>query len=251
MEIKHRKTTVVKIGHVVLGSGYPVVIQSMTDTPTADTQKTVAQTIQLIESGSELVRWTVNDDDAARAVPENIKSLRDKGYAAPIIGDFHFNGHTLLTKHSETAKILSKYRINPGNVGKGSRHDENFSSIVKIAVEHNKPVRIGVNWGSFDQELLTELMDKNAKLKTPKSANEVMYDAMIESAVRSAELAQKAGLKKDKIVISVKMSVLQDMTEVYQRLAKKCEYVLHLGLTEAGSDVRGIASSAAALGILL
>ncbi len=251
MEIKRRKTPIVKIDHISLGGSFPVVIQSMTDTPTANIEKTVQQTVELIEAGSELVRWTVNDDAAAKAVPESIKIIRDKGYKTPIIGDFHFNGHTLLSKNKDCAKALSKYRINPGNVGKGDRHDENFSSIVKIAVEHNKVVRIGVNWGSLDQELLTDLMDKNAKLKKPKEAQEVMYDAMIQSALTSAELAQKCGLKKDKIVLSVKMSILQDMVNVYQRLAQKCDYVLHLGLTEAGGDVQGISSSSAALAILL
>jgi len=251
MEIKRRKTPTVKIEGVLLGSAYPVAIQSMTDTPTADISRTVAQTIELIEAGSELVRWTINDDDAARAVPEIIKTLHDKGYTAPIIGDFHFNGHTLLRKFPHTARILSKYRINPGNVGRREKHDENFSDIVKIAIDNNKAVRIGVNWGSLDQELLTGLMDKNAKRKTPKDAREVTYDAMIESATRSAVLAQKIGLKKDKIIISVKMSVLQDMVSVYERLAKKCDYALHLGLTEAGSDVQGISASSAALAILL
>ncbi len=251
MEIKRRKTPTIAVASVEIGSAHPIVIQSMTDTPTADIPKTVAQTSELIDAGSELVRWTVNDDDAAKAVPEAIKILKSKGYNTSIVGDFHFNGHTLLSKHKDCAKALSKYRINPGNVGRGDRHDENFSSIVKIAIEHNKPIRIGVNWGSLDQELLTDLMNKNAKLKAPKDANEVTYEAMIQSAIQSAQLAQKIGLKKDKIIISVKMSVLQDMVNVYQRLAKKCDYVLHLGLTEAGSDVQGIASSSAALAILL
>ena len=246
-----RKTPPVTIGRVVLGGGHPVVIQSMTDTPTADVERTLKQVIELIKAGSEMVRMTVNDDDAARAIPQIVKALRAQGYTAPIIGDFHFNGHTLLTKHPECARLLDKYRINPGNVGRGERHDENFARIVKIAVEHNKPVRIGVNWGSLDQELLTAMMDQNAKLKNPKDAKEVTYKAMIHSALTSAELAQKCGLKKDQIVISVKMSVLQDMVTVYSQLAKKCDYALHLGLTEAGSDVQGIASSAAALAILL
>ncbi|MFA5060184.1 MAG: flavodoxin-dependent (E)-4-hydroxy-3-methylbut-2-enyl-diphosphate synthase [Candidatus Omnitrophota bacterium] len=250
-QMKRRKTPLVKIGSVTLGSGYPIVIQSMTDTPTADIEKTLVQTIELTEAGSELVRWTINDDEAARGAVTIIKMLRDKGYRTPIVGDFHFNGHTLLAKHPDCAKALDKYRINPGNVGKGDRHDENFSSIVKIAVEYDKPVRIGVNWGSLDQELLTDLMDENAKLKNPKDAKEVTYDAMIKSALQSAQLAQKIGLKKDKIVLSVKMSVLQDMVTVYERLAEQCDYALHLGLTEAGSDVRGISSSAAALSILL
>ncbi len=251
MEIKRRKTPIVAVDSILLGSGHPVAIQSMTDTPTADTEKTVAQTIALIESGSEMVRWTINDDEAARAAAQNIKAIREKGYTTPIIGDFHFNGHTLLRKHSSTARLLSKYRINPGNVGRGDRHDENFSEIIKIAIENDKAVRIGVNWGSLDQELLTDLMNKNAKLQKPKSAREVTYEAMIESALRSSALAQKLGLKKSKIVLSVKMSVLQDMVAVYERLASKCDYALHLGLTEAGSDVQGISASSAALAILL
>lgn len=252
MEIhKRRKTPTVKVGNISLGSPYPVAIQSMTDTPTADVDKTLAQTRELIDAGSELVRWTVNDDDAAKAVPEIIRRLRAQGYQTPIVGDFHFNGHTLLAKHRETAKLLDKYRINPGNVGKGSRHDENFSSIIKIALEHDKPVRIGVNWGSLDQELLTDLMDKNAKRKDPKDFKDVTYEAMIQSALTSAALAQKLGMKKDKIVLSVKMSILQDMVTVYSMLAKKCDYVLHLGLTEAGGDVQGISASSAALAILL
>jgi len=252
MEIqKRRQTSTVQIGPLSLGSEHPVIIQSMTDTPTADIPKTVHQTIELIEAGSEMVRWTVNDDKAAQAVPEAIKILRDQGYSAPIIGDFHFNGHILLNKHKQTSQALDKYRINPGNVGKGNRHDENFTTIVKIAVDNNKPVRIGVNWGSLDQELLTELMDKNAGLKKPKDFKEVTLEAMIHSALTSAELAQKTGLPKTKIVLSVKMSVLQDMVTAYSRLAKRCDYVLHLGLTEAGGDVQGIASSCAALGILL
>jgi (E)-4-hydroxy-3-methylbut-2-enyl-diphosphate synthase len=251
MEIKRRKTPTVKIGGVLIGGSHPIVIQSMTDTPTANVTATVTQTVELIEAGSEIVRWTVNDDTAARAVSESIQILRDKGYSTPIIGDFHFNGHTLLAKHKECARVLSKYRINPGNVGKRAQHDENFSSILKIALDNDKPVRIGVNWGSLDQELLTDLMDKNAKLKNPKDAKEVTYEAMIQSALQSAALAQKIGLKKDKIILSVKMSVLQDMVTVYQKLADQCDYALHLGLTEAGSDVQGISSSSAALAILL
>ena len=248
---ERRKSLCVTIGRVVLGGGNPVVIQSMTDTPTADAERTLKQVIELIEAGSEMVRLTVNDDDAARAVPQIVNTLRARGYAAPIIGDFHFNGHTLLAKHPECAHLLDKYRINPGNVGRGRRHDENFVQIVKIAAGWGKPVRIGVNWGSLDQELLTTMMDQNAQLKNPKDAKDVIYKAMIQSALASAELARKCGLKKDRIVISVKMSVLQDMVSVYSRLAGKCDYALHLGLTEAGADVQGIAASAAALGILL
>jgi len=248
---KRRKTPPVDIDHIKLGSEYPIVIQSMTDTPTADIQATLKQTIELIEAGSHMVRWTINDDDAARAVSGVVKTLRDKGHTTPIIGDFHFNGHTLLTKHPDCAKALAKYRINPGNVGKGAQHDKNFSSIIKIAVENNKAVRIGVNWGSLDQELLTDLMDKNAKLKEPKDFKEVTYGAMIQSALTNAAYAQKLGLPKNKIVLSVKMSILQDMVTVYSLLAEQCDYALHLGLTEAGSSIQGISSSSAALAILL
>ncbi|MCA9407877.1 MAG: flavodoxin-dependent (E)-4-hydroxy-3-methylbut-2-enyl-diphosphate synthase [Candidatus Omnitrophica bacterium] len=252
MQIKSRRSTPsVKIGSITIGSNFPVVIQSMADTPTADVAKTIAQTKQLILAGSELVRLTVNDDAAARAIPEIITQLQTEGFNTPIIGDFHFNGHTLLRKHPACAQALGKYRINPGNVGKGERHDENFSDIIKIALEYNKPVRIGVNWGSLDQELLTELMNQNAKLAKPKDFKEVTYEAMIQSALRSAEYAQKLGMKKDKIILSVKMSILQDMVAVYSRLAQRCDFALHLGLTEAGGDIQGISSSSAALAILL
>ena len=248
---ERRKTPTVNIDHVPLGSEHPIVIQAMTDTPTADIQATFKQTLQLIEAGSELVRWTINDDDAARAVPEIIQMIRDQGHKTPVIGDFHFNGHTLLTKHPQCASALSKYRINPGNVGKGNLHDKNFASIIKIAIDNNKAVRIGVNGGSLDQELVTDLMDKNAALKEPKDSREVTFDAMIQSALSNAEYAQKLGLPKNKIVLSVKMSILQDMVTVYSLLAQKCDYVLHLGLTEAGSNIQGISSSSAALAILI
>ena len=252
MELKNRrKTPSVKIGNIDIGSNHAIVIQSMTDTPTSDIAKTVQQTMELIEAGSEMVRLTINDDEAARAIPEIIKILRDKGYPAPIIGDFHFNGHILLQKYPLCAQFLDKYRINPGNVGRAVLHDENFATIVKIAIENNKPIRIGVNWGSLDQELLTKLMDQNAKLKNPKDSKDVTYQAMVQSALRSAELAENLGVKKNQIILSVKMSVLQDMVTVYRQLATKCEYALHLGLTEAGSDIQGIASSCAALAILL
>ena len=248
---KRRKTPTVTIDHIKIGGDYPVVIQSMTDTPTADVQATFKQTVELIKAGSHMVRWTINDDDAARATPEVIKMIRDQGYNTPIIGDFHFNGHTLLTKHPLCAQTLAKYRINPGNVGKGERHDKNFASIIKIAVENDKAVRIGVNWGSLDQELLTGLMDKNAQLKEPKDFKDVTFTAMIQSAITNAEYAQKLGLAKNKIILSVKMSILQDMVTVYSLLAQQCDYVLHLGLTEAGSSIQGISSSSAALAILL
>jgi len=249
--VNRRKTPTVLVGNLSLGSGHPVRIQSMTDTPTADVGATLKQTKELIEAGSELVRWTVNDHDAAKGAAEAIERLRAEGITTPIIGDFHFNGHTLLTKNLQAAKLLDKYRINPGNVGKGRQHDDNFAQIVKIAIDNGKAVRIGVNWGSLDQELLTELMDANARSKDPKDASEVMREAMVQSALRSAEYALKLGLPEEKLVLSVKMSVLQDMVAVYERLAKECDFVLHLGLTEAGADIKGAVSSAAALGILL
>jgi len=249
--VNRRETPSVQIGNISLGSNHDVVIQSMTDTPTANIPKTFEQTIQLINSGSDMVRWTVNDDQAALAVPKIVQMLRDKGYTTPIIGDFHFNGHALLEKHSECAQLLAKYRINPGNVGKGNRHDDNFSRIIKIAIKYDKPVRIGVNYGSLDNELFAEMMDNNASHAMPKPAKEISYDAMIQSALSSAQYAHQLGLSNNKIVLSVKMSDLQDMVTVYSRLAGKCDYALHLGLTEAGGDVQGISSSSAALAILL
>lgn len=249
--ITRRKTPTVYVGIVPLGSNYPVRIQSMTDTPTDNVEATVNQTRELVEAGSELVRWTVNDHEAAQGAVKAIKQLRSEGIRIPIIGDFHFNGHLILTKNPEAAQLLDKYRINPGNVGKGQLHDENFAQIIKIAIKNGKAVRIGVNWGSLDQELLTELMNANARSANPKDFSDVTRDAMVESALRSAEYALKLGLPKDKIILSVKMSVLQDMVAVYQRLAASCDYVLHLGLTEAGADIKGAVSSAAALSILL
>jgi (E)-4-hydroxy-3-methylbut-2-enyl-diphosphate synthase len=249
--IKRRKTPVVCIGNLALGQDYPIRIQSMTDTPTADVEATLAQTMELITAGSEMVRWTVNDQDAARGAAEVISRLRADGISTPIIGDFHFNGHTLLSKNPKTARLLDKYRINPGNVGRGRLHDDNFAQIVKIAVDNGKAVRIGVNWGSLDQELLTELMDLNAKSSIPKDFSEITRDAMVKSALQSAEYAIKLGLSKDKLVLSVKMSGLQDMVAVYQALAQACDFALHLGLTEAGAGLKGAVSSAAALSILL
>ena len=250
-QIRRRKTPVVCIGNLALGQDYPIRIQSMTDTPTADVDATLTQTKELIAAGSELVRWTVNDHDAARGAAEAINHLRAEGITTPIIGDFHFNGHTLLSKNPQAAKLLDKYRINPGNLGKGRLHDDNFAQIIKIAVDNGKAVRIGVNWGSLDHELLTDLMDKNAKSSNPKDFSEVTREAMVQSALQSAEYALKAGLPKEKLVLSVKMSGLQDMVAVYQKLAHACDFVLHLGLTEAGSDLKGAVSSAAALSILL
>jgi (E)-4-hydroxy-3-methylbut-2-enyl-diphosphate synthase len=251
MPVLRRKTPTVRIGNLLLGSGHPVRIQSMTDTPTADVQATLKQTRELITAGSEMVRWTINDHAAAKGAVTAIKQLRSEGISTPIIGDFHFNGHTLLSKNPETAALLDKYRINPGNVGKGRLHDDNFAQIIKIAIDNGKAVRIGVNWGSLDQELLTELMDANAKAPNPQDFSAVTRQAMRTSAIRSAEYALKLGLPKEKLVLSVKMSVLQDMVAVYEELARSCDYVLHLGLTEAGADLKGAVSSAAALAILL
>ncbi len=249
--IQRRKIPVVLVGPVSLGRDHPIRIQSMTDTPTADVEATLVQTRELIAAGSEMVRWTVNDHDAAKGAAEAVRRLRAEGIQTPIIGDFHFNGHTLLGKNPQTAQLLDKYRINPGNVGRGRLHDDNFAQIIKIAVDNGKAVRIGVNWGSLDQELLTELMDANAKSPDPKDFSEVTREAMVQSALRSAEYALKLGLSPEKLVLSVKMSGLQDMVAVYQRLAKACDFALHLGLTEAGADIKGAVSSAAALSILL
>ncbi|HOW36199.1 MAG TPA: flavodoxin-dependent (E)-4-hydroxy-3-methylbut-2-enyl-diphosphate synthase [Candidatus Omnitrophota bacterium] len=250
-EIKRRKTPSVPIGNLVIGSRHPIAIQSMTNTPTADIPGTVRQVKELIDAGSELVRITVDNEAAAKATVEIISQLRAEGYTAPIIGDFHFNGHILLSKHPQTAKWLDKYRINPGNVGKGKGKDDNFSTIIKIAADNNKAVRIGVNWGSLDQELLTELMVKNARARKPKSGKEIVCDAMIKSALDSASAAIKLGLKKEKLVLSVKLSGLQDMVAAYEGLARACDYVLHLGLTESGSGTQGITASTASLAILL
>jgi (E)-4-hydroxy-3-methylbut-2-enyl-diphosphate synthase len=245
MNIPRRPTVLADIGGVKVGSGRPVVIQSMTNTDTADVDGTVAQVRALHTAGSELVRLTVNNEAAARAVPEIVGQVD-----VPVIGDFHYNGHVLLTKYRACARALAKFRINPGNVG-GKHHDENFSTIVRVAVDNGKPVRIGVNWGSLDQQLLTEMMDANARAATPRDARDVTMEAMVESALRSAELAEKVGLPHDRIVLSAKVSGVQDLVDVYRRLAPRCDYPLHLGLTEAGMGHKGVVASTAALAILL
>lgn len=245
-----RQTVTVNVGGVKVGSAHPIVVQSMTNTDTADVQATVAQIKALADAGSELVRLTVNNDEAAQAVPEIIRSLREQGYTVPIVGDFHYNGHLLLTRYPECAAALDKYRINPGNVG-AKRHDENFRTIIEQAIKYDKPVRIGVNWGSLDQQLLTEMMDENAQSENPQPARTVMILAMIESALRSARFAEECGLGHDRIIISAKVSSVQDLVEVYQRLAEKCDYPLHLGLTEAGMGMKGTVASTAGLAILL
>jgi (E)-4-hydroxy-3-methylbut-2-enyl-diphosphate synthase len=246
-----RRTTVTAlVGTVPVGSAHPVVVQSMTNTDTADARATADQVAALAAAGSQLVRVTVNNEEAAAALPEIVTRLTAAGVSVPIVGDFHYNGHLLLAKYPDCARALAKYRINPGNVG-GKRRDENFRTIVKIAVEHGKPVRIGVNWGSLDQDLLTQMMDDNARAAAPRTAKDVYMEAMLASALRSAELAEEVGLSHDRILISAKVSHVPDLVEVYERLAARCDYPLHLGLTEAGMGMKGQVASAAALSILL
>jgi len=243
--MSRRQTVTVRVDDVPVGSCHPIVVQSMTNTDTADVAGTVAQVRALHEAGSELVRVTVNNDDAARAVPAIVEQVE-----VPVIGDFHYNGHLLLTKYPACARALAKYRINPGNVG-AKRRDEHFRQIIQVAIDEGKPVRIGVNWGSLDQQLLTELMDANAKLAVPREARDVTMDAMVESATRSAALAEETGLAHDRIILSAKVSGVQDLIDVYRRLAATGDYPLHLGLTEAGMGTKGVVASSAALGILL
>ncbi|MGE5731334.1 MAG: flavodoxin-dependent (E)-4-hydroxy-3-methylbut-2-enyl-diphosphate synthase [Gemmatimonas sp.] len=245
-----RRTVTTMVGGVPVGSSAPIVVQSMTNTDTADAPGTAQQVIALANAGSQLVRITVNNEDAAAAVAAIVERVRDAGVDVPIVGDFHYNGHLLLAKHPECARHLAKYRINPGNVG-GKRRDENFRTIVQIAVDNAKPVRIGVNWGSLDQDLLTQMMDDNARRTEPLDGKDVYIEAMLASALRSAELAEDVGLRHDQIIISAKVSGVQDLVEVYRRLAARCDYPLHLGLTEAGMGMKGIVASAAGLSILL
>lgn len=248
--VMRRATPTVRIGSVTVGSSHPVVVQSMTNTDTADVSATVRQVASLARAGSELVRVTVNNDAAAEAVPEIVAGLEDVGITVPIIGDFHYNGHLLLTRYPACARALAKYRINPGNVG-GKRHDEHFATIVGVAIANDKPVRIGVNWGSLDQAILTEMMDANAASPAPRTARDVMLDAMITSALRSAAAAESIGLAHDRIVLSAKVSNVQDLVDVYHLLAGQCDFPLHLGLTEAGMAMKGMVASAAGLAILL
>ena len=248
--IERRPTPTVDVGGVLIGSGHPIVVQSMTNTDTADADATAIQVAQLAHAGSELVRVTVNNDEAAKAVPVIREKLDRLGVGVPLIGDFHYNGHLLLTKYPAAAAALAKYRINPGNVGAKHR-DANFIQIVEVAIANAKPVRIGVNWGSLDQQLLTDLMNANAALPEPRDSRAVMIEAMVESAMRSARLAEETGLGHDRIILSAKVSGVQDLVEVYARLAEQGDYPLHLGLTEAGMGSRGIISSTAGLSILL
>ncbi len=246
-----RSSAAVDVGGVVVGGGHPIVVQSMTNTDTADADATAIQVARLAHAGSELVRITVNTEAAAAAVPEIVRKVRGLGAAVPIVGDFHYNGHKLLTEHPEAAKALDKYRINPGNVGPGRHHDDHFTAIVRVAIDNGKPVRIGVNWGSLDQAVLAKMMDANARLAEPKDAREVMIEAMVESAIRSAELAEATGLGHDRIILSAKVSGVRDLVEVYRRLAARGDYALHLGLTEAGMGMKGIVASSAGLSLLL
>jgi (E)-4-hydroxy-3-methylbut-2-enyl-diphosphate synthase len=250
-DIQRRRSITGSIGGVKVGSDAPVVVQSMTNTDTADIPSTVKQVAALAKAGSELVRVTVNNEEAAAAVAPITEQLEAQGVRVPIIGDFHYNGHILLKKYPECARALAKYRINPGNVGIGRKDDNNFRTMIEVAVENQKPVRIGVNWGSLDQALLTKMMDENSLLPEPKDAREVTMEAMVVSALNSASLAEKYGLRPDQIILSAKVSGVQDLIDVYRSLAARCSYPLHLGLTEAGMGAKGIVASSAALGVLL
>ncbi len=241
----------VDVGGVKVGGSHPIVVQSMTNTDTADVTGTVNQIMALAKAGSELVRVTVNTDEAAEAVPKIVDTLRMLGSNVPVVGDFHYNGHLLLKKYPKCARALAKYRINPGNVNIGKKHDDNFRTMIEAAIEYNRPVRIGVNWGSLDSSLLTRMMDENSKLSEPKDARDVTIDAIVASAVLSAEAAVRHGLTPDKIILSAKVSGVQDLIDVYRLLAAQCDYPLHLGLTEAGLGSKGIVASTAALSVLL
>ena len=249
--IKRKKTYMATVGGVRLGGDAPIVVQSMTNTDTADVSGTVAQVAALARAGSELVRVTVNNDAAAQAVPEIAERLAQQGVQVPIIGDFHYNGHLLLKKYPACARALAKYRINPGNVSIGRKDDDNFRTMIEVAIENQRPVRIGVNWGSLDQQLLTRMMDANSKLAEPLDARAVMMEAMIASALHSAERAEQYGMRPEQIIISAKVSGVQDLIDVYRALAARCKYALHLGLTEAGMGAKGIVSSTAGLAVLL
>jgi (E)-4-hydroxy-3-methylbut-2-enyl-diphosphate synthase len=250
-EMRRRKTVTATIGGVRVGSDAPVMVQSMTNTDTADIPGTIKQVADLARAGSEVVRVTVNTDEAAKAVPYIVEGLDKLGMRVPIVGDFHYNGHLLLTKYPGCAEGLAKYRINPGNVSIGRKNDDNFRIMIEVAVKCQRPVRIGVNWGSLDQSLLTRMMDENSRLAEPKDAREVTMEAMVVSALKSAKLAEQYGLRADQIILSAKVSGVQDLIDVYRTLAARCEYPLHLGLTEAGMGAKGIVASSAAMAVLL
>ena len=251
MSVTRRKSAICDVGGVLVGGHHPVVVQSMTNTDTADSSATVNQVMALARAGSELVRVTVNHDKAAAALPRIAETLDSFGVRVPIVGDFHYNGHILLKKYPECARLLAKYRINPGNVNIGKKHDNNYRTMIEAAIENRKPVRIGVNWGSLDQALLTQLMDENSRRPTPKEAGEVTREAIVASALNSAEAAERYGMPHDHIILSAKVSNVQDLIAVYRDLAARCDYPLHLGLTEAGLGMKGTVASAAALSILL
>jgi len=252
MAVQKRRVSVpVKIGNVTVGGNHPIVVQSMTNTDTADVPSTVNQVMALAQAGSELVRVTVNTEAAAQAVPKIVDTLDKFGVRVPIIGDFHYNGHILLKKYPDCARALAKYRINPGNVNIGKKHDDNFRVMIEAAVEYDRPVRIGVNWGSLDQSLLTRMMDENSRLADPLDAKEVTMNAIVASALFSAEAAERHGLSRDKIILSAKVSGVQDLIHVYRKLAAQCDYALHLGLTEAGLGSKGIVATTGALAVLL
>jgi len=246
-----RKTQRVFVGDIAIGGDSPIVVQSMTNTDTADAEGTARQVFELAQAGSELVRITVNTSEAAQQVPRIRKMLDDMGCDVPLIGDFHYNGHRLLTEYPECAQALAKYRINPGNVGKNRKGEDQFAMMIAVAKQYDKPVRIGVNWGSLDQDLVVRLMDENAKLAQPKEVNEVTREALIVSALQSAQRAEELGLAHDRIVLSCKVSAVQDLIAVYTELSKRCDYPLHLGLTEAGMGSKGVVASTAALAVLL
>ncbi|MSO68190.1 MAG: flavodoxin-dependent (E)-4-hydroxy-3-methylbut-2-enyl-diphosphate synthase [Pseudolabrys sp.] len=248
---ERHKSVAVDVGGVIVGGGAPIVVQSMTNTDTADVEATAAQVAALAHAGSELVRITVDRDEAAASVPRIKERLAKMGAAVPLVGDFHYNGHTLLAEYPGCAEALDKYRINPGNVGFKNKRDPQFTQIVEMAIKHNKPVRIGVNWGSLDQELLTRLMDENAKSAKPRGAREVTHEAMVQSALLSAKRAEEIGLSRNRIILSAKVSAVQDLIAVYTELARRSDYALHLGLTEAGMGSKGIVASSAAMGVLL
>jgi (E)-4-hydroxy-3-methylbut-2-enyl-diphosphate synthase len=252
MAVQQRRVSVpVRIGNVTVGGSQPIVVQSMTNTDTADVMSTVNQTMALAQAGSELVRVTVNTEAAAQAVPKIVETLDKFGVRVPIIGDFHYNGHILLKKYPDCARALAKYRINPGNVNIGKKHDDNFRVMIEAAIEYDRPVRIGVNWGSLDQALLTRMMDENSRLPEPLDAKEVTMNAIVRSALNSAEAAERHGLGRDKIILSAKVSGVQDLITVYRKLAAQCDYALHLGLTEAGLGSKGIVATTGALAVLL
>ncbi len=250
-EIKRRNSLTTTIGGVRVGRSAPIMVQSMTNTDTADIPGTIKQVAALARAGSEVVRVTVNNDDAAKAIPHIVEGLEKQGLRVPIVGDFHYNGHLLLTKYPGCAENLAKYRINPGNASIGRKNDDNFRAMIEVAAKNQKPVRIGVNWGSLDQALLTKMMDENSLLPEPKDAREVTMEAIVVSALTSAKLAEHHGLRSDQIILSAKVSGVQDLIDVYRILASRCEYPLHLGLTEAGMGAKGIVASSAALAVLL